>query len=62
MKLDTRCIFSETRPPQWVDAWPRYGSVGVMRFSQGYNNALPSLGTKTRVNTSLHLLTRALIH
>ena len=47
-KPDTSYIFSQTESPRRIDAWPRYGSVGVICLFQKQNDALPSSGTAAR--------------
>ena len=49
-KLDTTCIFSRSGLSQQVNSWPCYESICIKCFSQGRNDALPSLGTKPSVD------------
>ena len=44
-------MFSQTEQPRRVDAWPRYGSVGVINLFQEHNDALVSSGTAARLCT-----------
>ena len=39
--LILHAIFSQTGPPRRVDAWTRYGSLGVNYLSEGHNDTLP---------------------
>ena len=48
---DTSCIFGQTEPPRRIDAWPRYGSVGVICISHERNDTLHSSGTAAKFGT-----------
>ena len=60
-KLDTSCIFSQTEPPQPIDAWPRYGSF-VQCVSLNNTTRHCTVQKPQRDSALLRLPTCALIH